>query len=45
MYVVFSVKRELVLKRSSPNDSQNSAALMPNGPNGCKKHSVGSVSK
>jgi hypothetical protein len=41
MYVVSFVKRALVLKRSSPNDFQISAALMPNAQSGCKRPSVG----
>ena len=40
MYVVFSVKRAPVLKRSLSNDFPISAILMRNAPNGCKKRSV-----
>jgi hypothetical protein len=45
MYVVFSVKRAPVLKKSLWNDSQNSAILMLNAQNGCKKLSVNLDSK
>jgi hypothetical protein len=45
MYVVFSVQRAPVLKKSLWNDSQNSAVLMLNAQNGCKKLSVSSDSK
>jgi hypothetical protein len=37
MYVVFSVKGVLVLKRFSWNDFPISAILTPNALNGCKK--------
>ena len=40
MFVVFSVKRAPVLKRSSENAFQNSAILMHTVPNGCKKPSA-----